>query len=220
MGKPILALLLTTVTIGSCGAMDPDAGITTETRDLPPFSSIALNGVGTLRIHQGPQSVRVTMDGALIDRFETVVKDGKLSMGFERGFGFSYWRAMRRLRRCDIDVTVPELRVVELNGAGTISADPTEYGALSLSVNGAGTVELRGTADAFSVRCTGAARVLARDLAAASARVGVTGAGEVELRAEDELDAAVTGAGSIAYWGSPRVSERVSGAGSIRRAGD
>jgi hypothetical protein len=160
------------------------------------------------------------MDGALIDRFETAVKDGKLSLGFECGVGFSYWRAMRRLRRCDIDVTVPELRGIELNGAGTISADPIEYDALSLSVNGAGTVELRGTATEFSVRCTGAARILARDLAAASVRVGATGSGEVELRAEDELDASVTGAGSIAYWGSPRVSERISGAGSVHRAGD
>ncbi len=240
MNKTAIALLLSTATVsmGACGSgaattassagSDPGTeardgagdGMVSETRTVPPFSSVALNGIGTVRIHRGPQEVRVSIDENLIDRFETEVKGDTLMVGFRCGFSLSWLKAVRNLKQCEIDIWVPELDGVEVNGAGTITVDPFAYEDIEVKITGDGTIELHGSAARFSVFSTGSAKVNAGDLAARTVSVRMTGAGMVELRAEESLDASVTGAGTLAYWGTPALTQRISGAGTIKRMGE
>jgi len=193
-------------------------GTATETRDLPSFTSVALNGVSTVRIHNGPQAVRVTIDETLADRYDTEVRNGKLMMGFKCGIG-TLW-ALRNLKTCEVDVTMPEMEGIELNGAGTVDVDAFDCDGLTVDVTGTGTVGLKGTASSILVTCTGACKVLASDCAAATGRVKMTGAARVEARVRDTLDASLTGSSTLLYWGDPAVTQRISGAGSVQRAGD
>lgn len=217
MRKPTLALILSTVSLGACSSLGA-ANTATETRVLPAFSSIALNGIGAVRIHRGPQSIRVTVDQGLLDRYETKVKGNTLSIGFKCGLA-TLWAA-RKVRTCEVDIVVPELAKIELNGAGTIVVDAFSYETVKLGVTGAGSLELRGDASKLEVSCTGAGEVHASDLVSDRAYVSLTGAGRVEVNARNELEASVTGAGEIRYWGSPRLTQHGTGAGGIRRAGD
>jgi hypothetical protein len=215
MRKTALAILLSTVSLGACRASE---GTISEIRQVPAFSSIALNGIGTVRIRQGQQSVRLTIDPKLADRYETVVKNGKLMIGFTCGSNLFALRAIRKLKNCEVDITVPALEGIELNGQGRIFADSFPFSELRIDLTGAGVIELGGSAAELQIRCTGAGELRAGSLAAKAAHVRLTGAGTVDVRAEEELEASVSGAGTITYWGNPRVTQRVSGAGSIRRA--
>lgn len=217
MNKSALAILVSAVAVNAC-ATTSGSGTVTETRVVPSFSSVVLNGVGTVHVRKGPQEVRLTIDGNLADRFETTVKNGRLMIGFNCDLR-NLW-ALRGLKTCEVDIAVPALDGIEVNGAGSIAVDAFDYGNLELRVNGAATVGLKGTASELSVHCTGGCRILARDLATAAGRVSMTGSGRVEARVKDSLEASITGAGQLLYWGDPAVSRRISGAGQMRRAGD
>jgi hypothetical protein len=218
MQKLVLAVLFSTMAIGA-GASTPDGkSEATEARNLPPFSSITLNGVSTVRIHRGPQAIRITMEPNLLDRYETKVRGGRLVMGFKWGIA-NLW-ALRGLKRCEVDISVPELDHIEVNGAGTLIVDEFAYRKLGLEVNGSGSVELKGSASELRVSCTGACKISARNLAANAGWVSMTGSGRVELRVIESLDVSLTGSGELGYWGDPKVSQKLSGAGSLRRKGD
>jgi len=217
MNKPTLAILVSTVAMNACATASGREAIT-EMRPVPFFSSVVLNGVGTVHVRKGPQEVRLTIDGNLADRFETTVKNGRLMIGFNCDLR-NLW-ALRGLKKCEVEIAVPDLDGIEVNGAGTIAVDAFDYGKLDLRVTGAATVDLKGTASELSVNCTGGCKVLARGLAADAGRVSLTGSSRVEARVKDSLEASITGAGRLLYWGDPRVSRRISGAGEMRRAGD
>jgi hypothetical protein len=221
MHRRAIALLLSTVSAGAAfAAGDSASNVVTQTRHLPAFSTLALDGVGTVRVHRGPQEVRVTIDRDLADRYQTVVSNGKLRIGFKFSLSFAALRAYRSLKRCEIDITVPELSRIELNGAGTIALDPFKYGKIELDINGEGRMELGGTASELVFKSTGNAKLRARDLAATSARVSMTGSGDAEVSVKQKLDASISGAGKLAYWGSPSISQSLQGAGQIRKAGE
>jgi len=211
-----LAILFSTVALGACASPSGRAPVK-QARSLPRFSSIALNGLCLVRVHRAPQAVVLTIDANLVDRYETNVKGSKLSLGF-RCDPRTLW-ATRNLKVCEVDITLPDLDGIELNGAGTIIVDEFPFARLGLRMTGAGSVELRGSAAELSASCTGACKVLARDLLVGAAKVNLTGSGRIEVGVKEEIDASITGEGSILYWGSPRVAQRVSGSGNVRRAG-
>ncbi len=217
--KTALTILLSTATLHTSSAMDTgSANVVTETRNVPAFSSIALNGIGTVRIHQGPYAVRVKMEKNLIDRYETEVKNGKLNIGFRCSFNLAFLRDIKNLKTCEVDIAMPELDRIELNGDGKISVDTFSYKTVRVDITGAGAISLTGAATELQVRCTGAGNVNARDLIAETGRISLTGAGTVEVRVEKQLDASITGAGKLIYSGNPHITRRISGAGSILRA--
>lgn len=237
MRKTTVAFLLSAVSLGACATVAAsDVALKTEARTVPEFSSIVLNGIGTVRVHRGPRKVLVTLNADLLDRYETIVKGKTLMIGFKCGIGTL--RAMRNVKTCEVDVTVPELDKIELNGKGTIIADSFSgssmdivqngastlqcdlaYETVRLNATGAGSIALRGSASKLDVRSTGNEKIEARDLVARVARIRVSGAGKVTVSAEDALDASVSGAGRILFSGNPQVTQRVSGAGTIQRAG-
>jgi hypothetical protein len=148
MQTKALVLLLTTASLGGCASSGIHSSQPiTEERSVSAFRSIALNGIGTVRVHRGPQSVRVTIDSELADRFETVVRDDTLYIGFKCSLKPSVLRAVKNLRRCEVDVTVPEILSIEVNGSGRITSDSFDYGSLRVALTGAALVELKGTAE-------------------------------------------------------------------------
>jgi hypothetical protein len=221
MQTKALVLLLTTASLGGCASSGIHSSQPiTEERSVSAFRSIALNGIGTVRVHRGPQSVRVTIDSELADRFETVVRDDTLYIGFKCSLKPSVLRAVKNLRRCEVDVTVPEILSIEVNGSGRITSDSFDYGSLRVALTGAALVELKGTAETLEIRSTGDTEISAAHLDAGAASVGITGSGKAELRVRERLDASITGAGILSYWGTPAVTRRISGAGTIKRLGE
>ena len=192
-----------------------------QTRTVPPFSSIVLDGIGTVRIHKGPQAVILTMDEKLFDLFETNVKQDTLYLGFScKGF-LKNWRLLHTVGKCEIDITVPEIEAITLNGAGSFLADAFDQKALSITVNGAGTIEIqKGSVSTLRLTCNGAAKLDTKDMVAEQCDIKISGSSQISVFVQQLLKVSITGLGTVTYRGNPEISQHISGAGTIRKAAD
>jgi hypothetical protein len=206
---------------------------TTEKRSVPAFSALVFTGSGTVRVHRGAPELLVTLDSNILGDFETKVVGDKLLIGFKPG------SFVMKMKKCEIDVTIPELAGIEFRGSGNVHVDAfsgkdltivksgsgrisaeLNFERVSLDVEGSGIAEFRGSAAELDIRFEGAGAIRASDLLARVAQVSVKGSGAVDVKAGEELSASLVGSGRIRYWGDPRVRQSVSGAGSVRKSGN
>lgn len=214
-------------------ASDLKGDSVTEARDVDGFTSIEISGDADLVVRQGDEfDVTITTDSALLEHITTTVDDGELQVTQRYSvIGFS--------PDVVVAVTVPDLEGVELTGSSNAditgvtgdtlriavdgSADVSAEVAvetLSINISGSGDVTARGTATELVVEISGSGNVAAASLAARTARVEVSGSGEITVSASETLDASISGSGDVRYTGSPRVTSDVSGSGDVRPAGD
>ncbi|AEV29067.1 Protein of unknown function (DUF2807) [Sphaerochaeta pleomorpha str. Grapes] len=191
-----------------------------QVRTLPRFSSVTLNGLGTVHLHQGPQEVVITMDERLFDLFVTEVKGRVLHMGF------SHWSLLRSLwflfqtDKGRIDITLPEIEAVNVNGKGTVLSDPLTAESLEVALHGASSITLQGNVSKLRIVSTGAARFEGRHLVAERCSVKMNGSGRIEIEAKEKLNASVIGAGKLVYWGEPKVTVKTTGASTVKKGED
>ena len=126
-----------------------------------------------------------------------------------------------------------------VSGSGNVKVADLDYSGVSLTTSGSGGFEAKVKAERLDLRCSGSGgvsltgsaargeiavsgsgKIGARDFAVNEARIAVSGSGNVEIKANKNLDATLSGSGSIRYWGGPSVSQRISGSGRISKAGN
>jgi hypothetical protein len=202
----------------ACGGTEPDGDtsvidgsgvIVKQARTVGAFHGVRIDSAGRLELSTAAEaSVEVEADDNVVDRVHTELVDGILVVGLESG---SYSDVTLVVR-----VAAPALGSVEITGAGRIEGTVGDVESLEVTIAGAGTVTLSGTAEQATIRLTGAGAFHGYDLLATDCTVRLTGAGLVEITASDTLDASVEGAGSIRYDGGPTVVRAdVEGLGSI-----
>lgn len=106
-----------------------------------------------------------------------------------------------------------------ISGSGSLQGDGV-FGSLDCRLSGSGHAKLSGLASSLVVDLSGSGSLDGRDFSADKVKVGVSGSGEVDIRAKELVEARLSGSGSLRYWGNPKVEERTSGSGRIERAGD
>jgi hypothetical protein len=191
-----------------------------QVRTLPNFSSLSLDGIGTVHLHQGPQKVMVVMDERLLDIFMTEVKRGVLHMGFSHR---KVWKTLWFFFKADkglVDITLPEIKAINLTGKGLLVSDFLSVESLEVDLTGASRATLQGTISKLHITSSGTVRFDARNLATQWCSVKMDGAGTVELEVTEKLNVTVKGAGKVLYWGDPKVNMKVTGAGSVRKGED
>jgi hypothetical protein len=75
-----------------------------------------------------------------------------------------------------------------------------------------------GTVQEADYEVSGSGSIAAFGLQSQHAQASVSGAGNIELTATEQLSADISGAGNVQYKGHPKVSEDISGAGSLAEA--
>jgi hypothetical protein len=161
------------------------------------------------------QSVTVRADDNLIEWIDTSVRDGVLRIGWDSPDG-SGWRPKVKPR---VDVTVPALTGVELEGAPEVRVRGVRSSSFDVEVAGAGRLRADGKVETLKVDVAGAGDVDLFDLETTDAEVEVSGAGDVDLRATGHVRATVSGAGDVRVKGGAVIEQHVNGAGSVRSAG-
>lgn len=182
----------------------------TETRDLPPFSSVELAGSNIVTIGVGEQqSVVVRADSNLVDRVTTTVQDGSLVIGNIPG---SYTTRSPM----SVTISVPSLDALTLTGSGVVTVTEIEASSLSVRLPGSGVLRAGGTATELDVILGGSGDAQLEQLIAGDVRAEVSGSGRIVLTATKSLDASVSGSGAIMYGGSPQeVTKSITGSGAI-----
>jgi len=165
--------------------------VTEERYVAGEFSAVSLDGVGDVFIHPGREyRVVVSANDDIIDRIQTTVVDNTLYIGQRRNTGWS--------KRIDIDVYMPTVRSVILNGVGDIRIYTGDTENLDIQLSGVGDIH-------------------ATNFRASNVNVVHSGTGDIRIWATDTLNARLTGVGDIRYRGNPRVVTNNSGVGRIRQ---
>jgi hypothetical protein len=218
LGLAILASILALVALAWVVARDDSestsvvqgSGVAAvDTRDVPPFSAVELQGVNDVTIGVGgEQLVVVRADDNLVDLITTGVRGETLVIDATG--------SLASVTPMSVEITVPSLDEVRLSGSGTIFVDGHELDALAVSLPGTGTIRAAGTVSTLDVDLAGAGDADLGKLVARDATVAISGAGTVFVNVTGVLEANVSGAGSVTYTGNPdRVDRTVTGVGSV-----
>jgi hypothetical protein len=204
----------------------------TETRDVPSFKAVRLEGSGQVLLTVGsPRSLSVSGDDNLLPLVLTEVDGSTLRLGFKPGTG------VRTVTPLVFRVTVPSLSglaiagsgdivgrspiladriTMEIGGSGNIRAELAASQVTAL-IQGSGSIEVSGRTESQDIQIHGSGAYRAQGLQSDAASVQVFGSGDTTLSVARELTVSINGSGDVSYRGSPRVSVKNSGSGKVRR---
>jgi hypothetical protein len=198
-----------------------------DVRDATGFTGIRLNIPAEVTVLQGPFRVAVLAEDNLLAHIETEVKGSSLRISSDRCLDPNI--------RMKVDVTLPVLEEIKINGSGDISVPDTfQVDRLELDINGSGNlrcnliaaeiesairgsgdITLTGSANRHEAKILGSGDIHARDLPCNTAELTVNGSGSVFVYAIQNLDVRVNGSGDVHYKGKPAVTTRINGSGKV-----
>ena len=208
--------------------------MTTETRPVSNFDSVAFAGFGELDIIQGDsESLTIQAEDNIMPYITTQVTNGTLTIGYNSRYGSDWIRPTQPIK---FSLALKNLNALELSGAGNIQAasltsdqlsirvsgagnaniEKLDTKRLSTTLSGAGNLNIAGQTSNQDHRLTGLGSLQAGNLKSQSAKVTISGAGSAKMAVAESLDATLSGVGSVEYYGSPKVTQRISGLGSVR----
>ena len=211
MAALILLVLPGSFRVLGCATESGSGNEANATRSVSGFSEVTLNGTGNLTIEQtGSESLAIEAEDNVLPHIQTDVRNNRLTIETDH-------TTPTPTSPINYELTVKDLSVLELRGAGSIDASGVSADSLEVSSSGAGDVRVAGEADSQEVSISGAGSYQAQDLATKRATVDLSGAGEAIVNVSDDLDVAISGFGSVEYIGNPTVSQDITGAGEVRR---
>ena len=164
--------------------------ITTETLYLDNFTGIHMEGADDVTISYGTeQKVEVTGHPNIISRIKTELSNDTWHMELERGNYGAY--------ELSYHLTLPYIEEISYDGSGNVKISgfmETDYLELSLM---------------------GSCSFYGFSLSARSCQVDITGSGNCEITATNNLDVSIDGSGSVFYKGSPSIIDHISGSGRV-----
>jgi pimeloyl-ACP methyl ester carboxylesterase len=183
-----------------------------ETRNVSGFDGLIIVGTGKINIDRsGTESLSITTDDNLLQYIHTQVRGGKLVIEFKRKL------TVERFSDLSFNLTVKDLKSIQVTGAARIDAKNLQGDHLTVSLDGVGTTNLAGTVDQLTVSLKGMGAFNSENMQAKRATVSNDGTSAAVVRVSDSLSATITGIGSIEYIGNPQVTKRISGPGTIRQ---
>ena len=216
----LLAIAAVTIVVlglgcGSSSSRQGSGNPASQSRALPPFSSLELAGSNNVTIHVGArQSVVVHADRNLLDRVTTRVRAGRLMIANTPG-SFTSRSPM------SVEVTMPSLAALRLSGSGSIAADGVDSSTVTVTLPGSGNVSASGIANRLEVTVGGSGNAQLAGLASRDVHAVLNGSGTIFVRASSSLRASIPGSGAIFYLGHPtHVTTSVTGSGSILQGTD
>jgi hypothetical protein len=202
-----------------------------ESRETGPFTGIKVGGVFEVTLIQAPVgSVEVEAPTALMEKIKTEVEDGILvisttaELSTDSALHITLHMPLLTKIECSgasqihsTNVFTCEELELACSGANTLSLE-TQAKKITAKASGAGNIRLKGQTTEMQAEITGAASLKSFGLETEKADVQISGAGNAEVSAKNELSGTISGAGNIIYSGDPAInSVKASGAGSIHR---
>lgn len=178
--------------------------------ELSPFDKLEISGAYSVEVRAGPEyQVRLTANPSVLEALTATVEGGWLTLDTKRQIVTS--------GPLLAEVTMPDLTQLSISSAVQLTHKDIATAALSLDISGAADIVLAGHVAALEVRASGASKLQASELIAASVYARLDGASSAKLRATTALDVETSGAASCTVFGQPsQLRKRQSGASSIR----
>lgn len=200
-------------TITGPGNIVTGSGVTvTEAIPVSGISGVSISSVGLLIIEQsGSESLTVTAEENILPLITVDVVGDLLILGIEPN------TQVNTSQGVVYRLNVVELDRITLSGATQVEAAGLNSNYLEVTLSGASTAVLAGTAERQRLIVSGASRCDAAALSSRFATVDISGASSAIVRVSELLEGQVTGAAVLEYYGNPVVD--ISGGATVRRLG-
>ncbi len=205
--------------------------MTSEKRALTGFSVVSSSGSVDIEVTQGDFGVVVYGEDNIIPHLITEVEAGVLKIRTESGFNYSTTRDL------SVKVSLPTVQGIRMSGSGNVKSNgklksdklklevsgsgdfnvDLDADELVTSISGSGNFNLLGRAEKLDARISGSGDLRASDLKSKNVLVRVSGSGNADVYAEENLTAEVVGSGDVSYRGKPGMTSlNALGSGNIR----
>jgi hypothetical protein len=152
--------------------------------------------------------VEIQADDNLLPLVEAEVRDGVLHVDTKENYHSHKLITLR--------ISVQDLNHITISGAGTAHITGIKNDKFELNSTGAAKMDISGETKEVTLSNSGAGLIDAHSLRAAKADVKLSGAGQVEVFASDQLDVNISGVGRVKYSGQPKVvNKNISGIGTV-----
>ena len=185
--------------------------IVTQVRPVGTIAGIQVTNFAKVFVTQDTvESLRIEADDNIIDRVMTSSSNGILVVGLRDGsynkVTVNVFASMRNIKRLE-----------STGSADFTSLNSIQSDTIICKIKGAGNITLAGTASYEVVEIVGAGNVHNFNLISSSCYASISGSGNIEVNATQQLDAVIAGTGAITYAGNPPVVHPlITGVGSIR----
>jgi len=222
--------------VGNAEEGIPGSGtITSEQREVTEFEELVFRSEGTVVLTQTTApSLTIEADDNLHQYLTVDVSDGVMVIATTPDTDIAPSESIV----FRVGVTNPA--GIELAGAGSITADTLEVGAigivlsgtgeifvdwlraddLTIEHNGVGDIRIIGEAGHQIVNVSGVGAYDGAGLMCSRATVDVSGTIEATIHVTDELSVVASESGTLAYHGSPQIEQDVTGLAEVTSLGD
>ena len=204
----------------------PQKVCTIELQNPEAFDQISLSVAGDLEYTQstdGTSGVTLIISENIIDKVETIVAHGRLSIEYKKG--------IKNVLTSDAQIKIiahsPSLSAVKvngsgdmtlkgsicteeltlhINGSGDINAHNLNCQSANVVISGSGDVNLAGKAKEAYLEISGCGDIDCKRLLCQQVRADINGSGDIDCYASETLTAHIDGSGEIDCSGSPQKS--------------
>ena len=181
-----------------------------ERREVAGFDSVSTDGAFEIEIVcQKDQSLELEGDDNILPLVSTEVSNNVLRVKNKSSYSVD--------KPIVLKISIPNLRRISTNGAGSIQVTGLKNDELQIESNGAPSIRASGETKSLSIDVNGAGKIDTHKLRAAKVLVDSKGVSKVEVNAGEQLDVTVSGPSTVIYQGSPTVRQTINGPGSVRK---
>jgi len=176
----------------SCDGIEGSGHVVSQERMAAGFQDLSVNGVANVQVQIGERyKVEVTTDDNLQDYVFVEVKNNVLHIDTKS-------EVHLRPTKLIIDVCMPALQSINLQGVGNVKL-------------------LNGNASDLAISLSGVGNIDAQNYQVQNVSINHSGVGKATIWATSSLNGTLSGVGSIQYKGDPEVHVQVSGIGKVNR---
>jgi hypothetical protein len=174
----------------SCTGIKGNGNIVSQERAASGFYGLTIDGVGNVNVHPGEDyKLEVTTDDNLQEFVLVEVKNSVLHIDTKSNL---------RPTKLIIDVHLPDLQSVSINGVGNVKLSNGNASDLEISLSGVGNLD-------------------AQNYEVENVTIKQSGVGNSTVWATNSLNGTLSGVGNVRYKGNPTVNVNVSGVGKVNK---
>lgn len=210
-----MLFLIMTAILTACNTYGT-GNIITETRTVDNFEQLSLSIHADVILTQGKEtSLQIEAEDDLIDKIQTTVRNGELSIELKRGF-----LSLSPTKPIKIYVTMQDITGLDIQASGDIVASEINTHSLNLQISGSGNMDIEGiTTDALNIDISGSGDAEIDAVTADTLNIDISGSGDIEINEGATTEQTTRISGSGGYHAKEVQGEvafiRISGSGNV-----